>query len=389
MRHVCLHTDPFDDPGSGDVGGMNVVVRQCAEAMAAAGHTVEVVTRRSLDTAPELETRTDGLVVRRLEAGPVTRLPKGAHEDVIAEFARVLSTLPDPDLVHSHHWFSGLAALPLARRRGVPHVQSFHSIAAAPGTTLAHGERPESPGRLDGELRLARSSDLLIAVSAAEAETIADRLGADPQRIVISRPGVDSDVFAPAPQGLPAGPGRAVVAARLEPLKGLDLAIDALAEIPGPHRPDLVIAGGPSADEEYPGTLARRAAEHGVTDRVTFLGPVSRSALADLLRGARMLLVPSHSETYGLVALEAAAAGVPVIAASTGGLREAVIDGTTGLLLDSRDPSTWGCAIERLATDDVMASRLGRAGRAHAEDRSWEASAARMIAAYRDVIAER
>lgn len=164
---VCLHTDPFAPPGSGDVGGMNVVVRSTAVAMAAAGHEVTVWTRLASATAPTTET-IDGVLLRRLPAGPATTLLKSAHDDLVEPFGRLLREEPPVDVLHSHHWFSGMAALEVARERGVPHVQSFHSVAAPPDQPLTAGEPPESPARLDGETLLARRTDIVVAVSAAD-----------------------------------------------------------------------------------------------------------------------------------------------------------------------------------------------------------------------------
>src|SRR5690606_4777532 len=264
----------------------------------------------------------------------------------------------------SHHWFSGMAALEVARERGVPHVQSFHSVAAPPDQPLTAGEPPESPARLDGETLLARRTDLVVAVSAAEARTVVDRLGAAPEAVRVVHPGVDSEMFHP-------GEGSArptlLAAARLEPLKAIDLAIRTLAgvvERDGEPRPRLVVAGGATSDESYPRELAALAADLGVACDVTFLGPQGREQLAALMRSATLVLVPSHSETYGLVALEAAASGVPVVATRAGGLEESVVDDVTGLLLPDWETATWVDAVAGLLADPDLVARLGEGGRA-------------------------
>lgn len=379
VLHVCLHTDPYDEPGSGDVGGMNVVVRHGAEAMAALGHRVDIVTRRARPGTPPLSTPVPGVRVHRLPVGPQRPLAKGAHEELIADFGAALGDLPAPHVVHSHHWFSGIAALPVARQWQVPHVQTFHSIAADPSTTLAHGERPESPGRLAGEARLARESQLVVTVSRAEAHTVIDRLGGT--HIALAPPGVDTELFHPADT-----PGTgAVVAARLEPLKGIDLAIEALSLVPDALRPTLRVAGGATdRDGRYLDELRDQAARLGVV--AAFTGPQSRAQLARTFREARLLLVPSHSETYGLVALEAAASGIPVIASDAGGLREAVADGRTGVLLDTRDPAEWASAIARVTGDPALATRLGQAGREHALAHTWQRTATLLVQAYHTVL---
>ncbi|SMG35156.1 glycosyltransferase [Agreia pratensis] len=382
---VCLHTSPADEPGSGDAGGMNVVVLHQAQALAAMGHDVEIITRRSTTTAPPVLALGERLRLRFVDAGPAEPAAKGDHENFIDEFSHRLSTLGPYDVIHSHHWFSGMAALPVARARRVPHVQSFHSIAADDSTPLSDGERSESPGRMAGESWLARESDAVIAISEAEAHTIETRLGGSPKRITVVSPGVDSDLFAPAasePASNPRVP-YAVVAARLQPLKGLDLAIEAIAAVSPEIRPELVVSGDASADfDGYVDELSRLAELRGIGDVVHFIGPQSREALAELLRQARVVLIPSHSETYGLVALEAAASRVPVVAAASGGLREAVIDGVTGIVLDSRDPQVWAQAITRLISDGDEAKALSMKARERAETLSWSHSAEALLRVY-------
>jgi D-inositol-3-phosphate glycosyltransferase len=385
---VSLHTSPGDEPGSGEVGGMNVVVRHQAEALADLGHAVEVITRRSSPDQPDVVELVEGVCLRFLSAGPAEAVPKGEHDAFIDPFREGLAALDrEFDVFHSHHWFSGMAALPVARDRGVPHVQSFHSIAADVSTPLSEGERPESVGRMGGESFLARESDAVVAISEAEAETIRTRLGAPADRVVIVPPGVDGSVFRPA-----SGPSRAfrpyvVAAARVQPLKGLDLAIAAIAAVPEDVRPDLVIAGDASSEAGgYVEELRTLAADLGIADRVRFVGPQSRPDLAMLFRGSSVVLVPSHSETYGLVALEGSASGVPVVAAATGGLREAVVHGETGIVLESRDAADWAEAITRILADPEHAAHLAAAGREHAERLSWERSAEGLVAVYRRVL---
>lgn len=395
---VCLHTDPFEPPGAGDVGGMNVVVRNAVTAMAGAGHSVRLWTRRSRPDASETE-EIDGVQVRRLAAGPPRPVPKHGHDELIAPFAELLAgDLDDeatggPDgpavqVLHSHHWFSGMAALPIARRRGIPHVQSFHSIAAPASAPLSEGERPESPARLEGEALLARSTDAIVAISDAEARTTIDRLGADPAIVHVIPPGVDGTLFHP---GAASPAPILLAAARLEPLKGIDVAVRALAGVidllpEGASRPRLVVAGGATNDEAYPRELRSLAASLGVGPDVELVGPQTREQLAALMRAATLVLVPSHSETYGLVALEAAASGVPVVATRTGGLEESVIDGVTGVLLPDWDPAVWAAAITALLTSPGERARLGAGGRAHALSRTWSDVAAATVACYQRIL---
>lgn len=382
---VALHTSPFAAPGSGDVGGMNVLVRATAEQMAAAGHSVEVITRRTSRSQPTRHRLPSGVMLRFIDAGPAEVRPKAEQEAFVAPFRAGLDAVGPVDLVHSHHWLAGMAALPFARGRGIPHVQSFHSIAAEATSPLSEGERPESDGRLSGERWLARHSDAIVAVSRAEERTILDRLGAAPGRVAVVLPGVDSDLFH---RGQPRTQPRrwVVAAARIEPLKGLDLAVRAVARIPEAQRPDLLIAGGPTAGyDRYVEELHDLTDQLGVADAVRFLGPLSRDDLADLFAGASAVLIPSHSETYGLVALEAAAAGVPVLAAPSGGLREAVSP-RSGILLASRDPSEWASRLTALLADEPAWQELSDSAVRFARERSWARTADETVAVYERVL---
>lgn len=362
---------------------MNVVVLHQAGSLAAFGHTVHILTRRSDPEQPDAVRLDSGVVVRFLSAGPTVPVSKGEHEAFIEAFRDSLACDSEVyDIIHSHHWFSGIAALPVAQQRGVPHICSYHSIAAAIDTPLSEGERPESSGRLAGEAKLATESDVIVAVSLAEAHTIKTRLGGPADRIFVVLPGVDSLTFIPS---VGPGPHRSyvVVAARLQPLKGIDLAIAAVAAVPEDHRPDLVIAGGVSSEEGgYADLLREVSSSHGVAERVRFVGPQEREDLAELFRQSLAVLVPSHSETFGLVALEGSASGVPVVVSSAPGLREAVISGQTGVVVDSRDPAEWAAIIGRIISDKAYAKRLGMAGRQRAEQLTWAHSAQRLAKIY-------
>lgn len=393
-----MHTSPATLPGSGDAGGMNVVERAQAEALAALGHRVELVTRRSAPDDPDEVELYPGVVLRHLDAGPSTPLPKSVIDDHIEQFSAGLAGLPRTDLLHSHHWMSGVAALPVAADWRIPHVQSYHSVAAPVGSPLSAGEPPESPRRVPGEAAVARGSQAVVAISAAEAQTVIDRCGADAERVSIVSPGVSQELFHPLrpneqrwgwpvedPQAWPHG--YVLVAARLEPLKGPDLAIQALARLDPEIRPHLVVAGDASdAFRGYQQELHTMVAQLGLVSQVTFLGAQPREDLARLLRGARVVLVPSHSETFGLVALEAAASGTPVIAASAGGLREAVAHGVTGQLMDSRRPEDWALALTRLLMVPGLLERMSVVSRVHSRRFDWGWAALRLSAIYEGLL---
>lgn len=392
---VSMHTSPNAPLGAGDAGGMNAVLQAQAPELVRLGHTVDFVTRRDNPTAPDVEAVQDGVRLHRLPAGPASPLAKSAIDDHLDEFRnglrRLVGSWPDaPDLVHSHHWMSGVTALPVAKELGVAHLQSYHSVAALPGAPLRDGEPPESGRRVAGEASVARGSDLVVAVSEAERAVVIERCGADASRVVVNHPGVDLSAFRPLGDGdlawHPTGDGRPFVlfAARLQPLKAPDLAIRALAGLPAAKRPLLVIAGDGSADfASYWDDLAALIAELGMGDDVVHVGAQPRPEFARAMRSAAALLVPSHSETFGLVALEGAASGIPVIAAASGGLPEAL--GDAGIVLPSRAAQVWTNALASLLDEPNLGRELGRRARARAERFGWAHQVAELDGIYRSV----
>ncbi|MFV0534192.1 MAG: glycosyltransferase [Cumulibacter sp.] len=371
---VSLHTSPTDLPGQGDAGGMNVVELNQALALGRSGHSVDLITRRASADQPALSEVAGGVRLRLIDAGPPHPMAKSAQEAVLDEFRAGLASLEPYDVVISQHWMSGVAALPIARGWSVPHLQSYHSIAAPVGADLSAGEPPESAGRESGERLLARESDAIITISRAEARTVIERLGADPARVHVVPPGVDHEVFVPQLQR--AHPPYVAYAARLQPLKAPDLAMRAIAAVPPEIRPELHIAGDTSADfAEYGAELHSLVDELGVRDKVRFVGSFDRPGLAEFLGRAVLTLVPSYSETFGLVALESAACGTPVIATAVGGLVEAVADEVSGTLMHTRDPAAWGEEIERLSGDPAAWRELVNGAQQHAATFGWDASA--------------
>lgn len=393
VAFISLHTSPAERAGTADAGGMNVLIRALAGALRSIGVDVEFFTRRSSPDQADTVTLDDGLVVHHVTAGPATPLPKSEIDAFIDEFRDNLGPLDAFDVVHSHHWMSGVAALPLARAAGIPHVMTFHSVAAHPNSSLREGEPAESPARLEGEIVCATQSDLIIAVSRHEAAVVIGRCQADPERVVVVRPGVDTELFHPAAPGSSWTPdgvaeGYLLFAARLQPLKAPDVAIEALALLPEADRPELVVVGQSSADfADYESQLHRLVAERGLEEKVTFLPGQDRESFARILRHASLMLVPSHSETFGLVGLEASASGVPVVAAAAGGLTEAVCNTHTGVLVPSHEPAAWAEAISSLLADPELRAQMSRTGRSRSLLMSWTHVAEQTRAAYRRAIA--
>lgn len=375
IGYVSLHTSPTDLPGTGDAGGMNVVELNQALALGCRGHSVDLVTRRADAALPAFSQIGPGVTLRLLDAGPAEPMAKSAQEAVIDDFGRELAGLEPYDVIVSQHWMSGMAALAVARAWSVPHVQSYHSIAASVGAALDEGEPPESAGREAGERRLAAESDAILAISRAEAATVIDRLQADPTKVHVVPPGVDRSVFTPTRNRR--DPKYIAYAARLQPLKAPDLAIRALAEVTPAVRPELWIAGDTSRDfTAYRAELDELVRELGLADLVRFVGSFDRPGLARFFQAATLTVVPSFSETFGLVALESAACGTPVIATATGGLMESVSDGESGVLVRDRDPRAWGTQIEALLTDPERYDELVSGAVRHATRFDWDDSAA-------------
>lgn len=389
---ISLHTSPLEEPGGADAGGMNVVVLEQTRALARLGHQIDLFTRRRDPDAPAVVEVEPGIRLHHLDAGPARPIAKSAMEQAISPFrAALAAVLADGayDLVHSHHWFSGVAALPVARELGLPHLQSFHSVAAPEGAEgLDAGEPAESVGRIPGERFVAQGSDLVVAVSEAEARTVAERYGVSGGRLAVVRPGVDVDRFRPC-DDVDARRERPTLlfTARLQPLKAPDLALEVLAHLDPALGARLVLAGGVSQDfEDYLEELRDRARELGLEDRVEFVGSLGRDDLAEAMRCAGALLLTSWSETFGLVALEAQASGTPVVAwRCAGGVQEAV--GPEGIVLGSRDPDVWAEAVQTLLADaDTYASAV-RSARGFAASRTWDAAAEILSALYSRVLA--
>ena len=386
---VSLHTSPLDAPGHGDAGGMNVYLVGLADALARRGVDVELLTRatdgeQAAGRAPD---RTPGGVpVRFLPAGPAAAVAKAELPALTAEFARSMRRLPRFDVVHSHYWLSGRAAAPVAAAWGAPHVLSLHTVAALKNQRLAPGDRAEPLERLEAERMLVRGSALTVAATEAERHAILADIGAgeDGERVVVIPPGVDTSLFRPAASGdrAPTRP-TVLMLARIQPLKGVDLALAALSAIPAARRPLLVIAGGVSpGHDEYAQGLERQVAASGLLGDVLFLPAQPRSEAARLLREATLLIVPSHSETFGLVALEAAASGTPVVAARAGGLVESVADGVSGVLVDGRDPVVWAGVLDALLQDPDRLAVLSGTAREYGRRRGWAVAAADIVGHY-------
>ena len=399
---ISLHTSPLDQPGTGDAGGLNVYVVEVSKRLAEYGIEVEIFTRAVCrDTPPTVEL-VPGVLVRNLVAGPFEELDKNALPGQICEFtfevlrAEAAHAPGRYDLLHAHYWLSGQVAARAAERWGVPLVQSMHTLGKVKNLALAYGDTAEPASRLAGEASVVAAADRLVANTAEEARQLISLYGADPWRVETVSPGVDLSVFRPLPsvaavrRRLGLAPDAVVLAfaGRIQPLKGPDVVLRAAADLLRrcpwlAGRLVVVIVGGPSGSEVgAPGRLAGLAASLGVSSSVRFEPPCPQPELADWYRAADVVLVPSHSESFGLVAVEAQACGTPVVAAAVGGLRTAVRDGFSGVLVDGHDPAVWARVLADLLSAPSRLAALGRGAREHAAAFNWPATAERLVGVY-------
>jgi D-inositol-3-phosphate glycosyltransferase len=406
---LSVHTCPLDQPGMGDSGGMNVYVRSVARRLAEIGLQVDVFTRRAAPDQGVVDLE-PGVRVVHLEAGPPRPIAKEDLAHHLCEFvcalvrfgeeesARLGIDSPAYDVIHSHYWLSGAVGRLVRERWGVPLVHSFHTLALVKNGSRTGGEAPEPSTRVNGEQRVANSADVLLAPTLDEAGDLARLYGASPERIRVVPPGVDSSIFTPgADDQTRAALGigsRAVVlfVGRLQPLKRPDLAVRSVAELAA-RRPDLdpvlIMVGGPSGQDGIePAELEALAKDLGAAGRVRVLPPVPHDQLPSLYRAADVLIVPSRSESFGLVALEAASCGLPVVATDVGGLRTTVRDGVSGILVRDDSPPSFANAIERVLLDPATRAAMGSAGRHLARRFDWRQSSMELLAVYEEAASQ-
>ncbi|MCB0988691.1 MAG: glycosyltransferase [Acidimicrobiales bacterium] len=391
---VSLHSSPLVQPGVGDSGGMNVYVRELAGSLAQAGVDTTVYVRRWSDDLPTEVSVEPGFRVVHVDAGPVD-LPKEALPEVVGEFTDSLIDhlhRRPVDVVHANYWLSGVAGHRVKHALGVPLVSTFHTLARVKAET---GD-PEPDRRVDAEVEVIGCSDVILANSLEESTQLRRLYGADPERIQLVPPGVDHAFFAPGDRlgarralGLDPVAPTLLFVGRIQPLKGLEVAVGALAHLIGTGHPDarLVVVGGPSGvDGVAELTRVQALAESlGVSGNIDWRDPQPHHLLSSWYRAADVVVVPSRSESFGLVALEAAACGVPVVAAAVGGLRTLVVHGLTGLLVADRDPLAFAGSIDRLLGDPALAAELGSAASTRARTYTWSTAAARLRRVYHDL----
>ena len=398
---VSVHASPLSPLGQGENGGMNLSIRRLCEGLAERGIPSDVFIRRDDPRAPAEELICSGSRLVRLPAGPPEPLSKERILGHLPEFTSALLAHADSErrayrLVHSHYWLSGWVARRAVQRWEVPWVHSFHTLAR----TKAAAGLPDDPVRAEIEGVLVQKADRLVANSTVEELDLARHYGADPARICVVPLGVDMEEFGPRPTqpvrrtlGLGAQQRVVLYAGRLERLKGADILLEAVAELarrPGFEDVVVLIAGDDSGDgsaqSDHPGgergRLEAMARSLGVEHRVRFLGAMPHDDLAALYPVADVCVVPSRTESFGLVALEAQASGTPVVASAVGGLLDVVADGVTGYLVEDRSPRAFADRLARILSDDALRLRLGDAARERAAGFTWKRSVDRLQALY-------
>ncbi|MEV4741743.1 D-inositol-3-phosphate glycosyltransferase [Streptomyces sp. NPDC049555] len=407
---LSVHTSPLHQPGTGDAGGMNVYIVELAKRLAEQGIEVEVFTRATTAALPPTVELAPGVLVRHIDAGPYEGLAKEELPAQLCAFTHgVMQAWAGHrpgyyDLVHSHYWLSGHVGWLAAQRWGVPLVHAMHTMAKVKNAALAEGDTPEPAARVIGETQIVRAADRLIANTEGEAGELIHHYDADPAKVAVVHPGVNLERFRPAPGGraaarerlgLPADALVPLFAGRIQPLKAPDVLLRAVAELldraPGLRGRIVVpVVGGPSGSGlAKPEGLQKLAARLGIADVVRFHPPVGQDALADWYRAASVLVMPSYSESFGLVAVEAQACGTPVVAAAVGGLPVAVADGRSGILVEGHDPADYASALARFADDPGLTGRMGQAAARHAQSFGWDAAAAATAEVYTAAMGER
>ncbi len=399
VAFLSMHTSPLDRPGSGDAGGMNVYVDELAAGLAGRGVAVKVFTRRTDPESTRVVHTPDGYLVEHVDAGPPRRLPIPDLRDLVGRFARRVTeeiqaggAASPTDVVHSHYWLSGWAGLMVKQATGLPLANSFHTLGRVKDATRRPGQPSESLQRIAAESEVIAQSDCVIASTEYESFELIDHYGADPSRLCVSPPGIDLDLFRPGDSkqarrelGLADSGPIVLFVGRIQPLKGLDVAVEAMGlirdRLPGAR---MMVVGGPSgpAGEAERRMILDQVRRLGMENEVTWWGVQPHRRLPVFYRAADVLVVPSRSESFGLVAAEAQASGIPVVAAGVGGLRYVVEDGVSGLLVDGWDPADYTKSLLRILESPMLREHLADGARRAGRRFGWRDTTSRLLQLY-------
>ncbi|MGI8608174.1 MAG: glycosyltransferase [Candidatus Dormibacteria bacterium] len=401
---IAAHSCPYSEVGGAENGGMSVYVREVTAALARRGLRSVIFTRKEYQDAPGELDVPEGCRLVHVSAGPETPLDKSGLFYHLPEFYRQTALWSrehgaDFDLVQSHYWLSGWLGRRLGQLWGAPWAHMAHTLGRVKDRERPEGAAREADQRIAVELEIVRSCNRLIAPTPSEVDDLAYLYGADRSCIEVVPLGVDLDRFRPLDTGplrrrLGLGEDQRVIlfTGRLERLKGVETAIRALPLLPamaGQNR--LLVAGADSSNglHEAGGHASERARlealaqDLGVADKVTFLGAVQHDELPLYYSLADVCVVPSYSESFGLVALEAQACGTPVVASRVGGLAHVVVDGQTGFTIRDHDPAAYAARLGELLGDEVLRTQMGSAAATHAAAYTWDATAGRLLDVYR------
>ncbi|MCW5875891.1 MAG: glycosyltransferase [Anaerolineales bacterium] len=399
---ICMlsyHTSPLAALGGKHSGGMNVYVRELSAQLARLGHEVDVFTRGTTFAEQAIA---PGARLLSLPAGPSREVEKNQLTVYIPEFVENLLAFAREhgqgyDLVHAHYWMSGLVGAELKAAWGVPMALMFHTLGLVKNRIAALGER-ESDERIRGERRALAAADQVVAATPAEQADLQWLYEVRSSQIGVIPPGVDLQHFQPMEKaearrrlGVAEDEALLLFVGRIEALKGIDTLIRAAhllaADGPGStHFRVLIVGGDVEEDLELMGSemsrLRNLARELGVQDQIEFLGSRSQEELPAYYAAADVLVMPSYSESFGMVALEAMACGRPVVASRVGGLAYLVRDGVTGFHVQEGNSMELAGRLAELLNEPPLLARMGAAARQEAVDYSWQEMAARVEELY-------
>ncbi len=412
IRHLCMlsvHTCPLAALGGKKTGGMNVYIRDLAREFARRGIGVDVFTRRQ-GACEDHGGRSlgEGGRLAHIPAGPDDGLPPLAHLELLPEFTEGALAFAEAegihyDLIHSHYWLSGCVAHDLqAAWGGIPVVQMFHTLGRIKNQVARSESERESPQRIEKERQVVEQVDRIIAATPAEREQLQRLYGADPGKVATIPPGVNLDLFRPIELaearrkvGVPLEDRMLLFVGRIEPLKGIDTLLRAIAILRAGCPDDapclyLVIIGGDPQDEAHENAemqrLQRMRIELGIEDVVTFLGARSHRTLPFYYSAAEAVVMPSHHESFGMVALEAMACGTPVIASEVGGLAHLVRDGETGFHAEEQNSQQLAGKLSLVMDDPHLRRRLGEQAAAYARGFAWPRIADQLLEVFEGVV---
>jgi len=398
---LSIHTSPLDQPGTGDAGGMNVYIVETAKRLAQSGIEIDIFTRATTSHLAPTVDLVPGVKVVHITAGPFEGLLKNdLPGQLCAVTAGVLRTEASKaegyyDLIHSHYWLSGQVGWLASERWRVPLVHTMHTMGKVKNLELAAGDKAEPEMRLIGEQQVVDVAQRLVANTELEAQELTKFYQADPRKIDVVNPGVDLELFSPGSQtkarkklGIPLDASMLLFVGRIQPLKAPDILMRAAAELIS-MRPELrssllvVICGGVSGTgADHPEALRDLASDLGLLDLIRFEPPSSREELVTWYRAADLTVVPSYSESFGLVAIESQASGTPVVASAVGGLKTAVADGVSGRLIQGHNPIAFSHVLNQLLMNPTLRAELSAGSRMHAAAFGWENTTSGLINSY-------